>query len=149
MIDLAAILAEAAALAPPPIVGVGAVDHVGVLCRDLDRLGPELARLGLYRGPAAAHPEVGLRVAFADRGPFLIELLSVTSPTSPLAGAPEGLNHIAYRVPDLRALLAALDDRFTIVEPVRRGSRGHDIAIVRLRGAPGPAFELVDQEGAA
>ena len=147
-IDLAAILAEADALAPPPLAALGAVDHVGVLVSDLDRLGPELTRLGLLRGPAIAHPEVGLRIAFADRGPLLLELLSVTSRTSPLAGAPEGLNHVAYRVRHLRALLASLvgDDRVAVVQPLRRGARGHLIALLRLRGASGPAVELVDQE---
>ncbi len=138
------ILAAVRALAPP-LPGLGSVDHIGVKVADFEAMGPELGSLGLRVAALADHPAVGLRIAFLEGGDVPVELLSVRSPESPLAGDPDGLHHVAYRVAGLRALIGRLggDRRLRFDGGVRVGAGGHEIATFRMHGAP-VAYELVE-----
>jgi methylmalonyl-CoA/ethylmalonyl-CoA epimerase len=68
--------------------------------------------LGLEQSGTEEIPDQGVRVAFFQVGRVRIELLEPTSGDSPVAKFLEkrgpGLHHIAYRVADLPATLAAL-----------------------------------------
>lgn len=140
-------LAAARSVPPPPIRGLGGIDHVAIKLPDVDALASELAPLGLRLESVADHPEVGLRVAFVEGAEVALELLGVISDESPLAGDGDGLHHIAYRVEGVRALYDRLrrDERFHFIGGVRTGARGHEVVAFRLRGASAVAFELVER----
>ncbi|MGC4114327.1 MAG: hypothetical protein QM765_06865 [Myxococcales bacterium] len=147
-------LAAFARVRPPPVDGLGPIDHLGVKVPDLESVWPQVSEAGLSCPVAPSdHPEVGLRVAFLQVGPSgehqglpPVELLCVLSPRCPLAGDRDGLHHIAYQVAGVQALFNRYrpDPRFAFIGGVRPGGRGHLIATFRLVAAPEVAFELVE-----
>ncbi len=140
-------LSACALVSPPPVQGLGRVDHVGIKVADLAAAQAEAQALGLRVRRVSDHPEVGLRIAFLDGAPVgTVELLEVVSPQSPLAGDACGLHHVAYAVCGLRAAFeaASQDERLAFLGGVRRGAQGHEIATFRVKAAPVPAFELVE-----
>jgi len=89
------------------------IDHLGIAVRSIDEASP-LYRdvLGLECEGTEVIPEQKVRVAFFKIGETRIELVEPTADDSPitkfLAKKGPGLHHIAYRVDDLPATLAAL-----------------------------------------
>jgi len=128
------------------------LDHVGIAVPSIAQALPLYESLtGSGSSPPEAIPAQGVNVVFVGTGDARIELIEPTRPDSPVARFLErrgqGLHHLAYRVPDLRAALAAwagqgyeLIDR----EP-RPGAHGRLVAFLHPRSTHGVLIELVQQ----
>jgi methylmalonyl-CoA/ethylmalonyl-CoA epimerase len=126
------------------------VDHIGVAVEDLD------ASLELYErdyGMKLVHRETvaeqGVEAVLLDVGENHIELLSPTSPDTPvgkfLAKKGPGMHHVAYQVDDIEAALAALkrSGLRLIDETPRTGIRNSKVAFLHPKTAGGLLTELV------
>ncbi len=125
------------------------LDHVAILVSDLD------AAVRLFRDvyglPLAEVEEVPteqVRVAIFGHGAGRIELVSPSSPDSPMARAiekrGEGLHHICLEVPDLAKAMASLraDGAPLLDEKPRLGAGGAKVAFVHPKGSRGVLVEL-------
>ena len=130
------------------------IDHVAIAVHDLEAAVDWYARA---LGATVVHRERvesdGVDEALVRVADSYVQLLSPTREDSPvakfLARRGEGLHHVAYRVDDCAAALAAV--RATgarlIDETPRPGSRGTLVAFVHPASSFGTLIELV-QEGA-
>ena len=131
------------------------IDHVGIACRDLaGAVAFYESTFGLVvvdreMNELQGVTEVMMRDAYAAAGTSYIQLLEPLRPDTPvgrfLERRGEGIHHIAYGVPDIRAALAAISA--TGVRPVnpepQRGSMGSSIAFLHPRDVGGVLTELV------
>ncbi len=129
------------------------IDHVAVAVRDLD------AAVEWYRrtfGAETVHRERverdGVEEALIRAGESYVQLITPTRADSTVARfldrRGEGLHHVAYRVDDCAAALAAAvaaGARAVDTKP-RPGGRGTTVAFLHPAGAFGTLIELV-QEG--
>ncbi|HEX6988699.1 MAG TPA: methylmalonyl-CoA epimerase [Bacillota bacterium] len=125
-----------------------AIDHVGIAVADLE------AALGVWSRviPGEARieevPEQGVRVAMLSLGTSKIELLEPSSPDSPVGRFLErrgpGMHHVAFRVDDIEAALAAVESRGMelIDRRPRTGAGGARIAFLHPRSTGGTLVEL-------
>ena len=126
------------------------VDHIGVAVEDLD------ASLELYErdyGMKLVHRETvaeqGVEAVLLDVGENHIELLSPTSPDTPvgkfLAKKGPGMHHVAYQVDDIEAALAALkrSGLRLIDETPRTGIRDSRVAFLHPAASGGVLTEIV------
>ena len=90
----------------------GTLDHVGLLVRDFDAAVAEAQEvLGLPFVRSAPLPQYSVEAAFLGDGPTTLEVFTFTDPEvlePRLAGADRRLDHVAFRVDDLDALVATL-----------------------------------------
>ncbi|HVP69587.1 MAG TPA: methylmalonyl-CoA epimerase [Anaeromyxobacteraceae bacterium] len=125
------------------------LDHVAILVSDLE------AAIALYRdvyGLELAEveevPTEKVRVAIFGHGAGRIELVSPSSPDSPMAKAiekrGEGLHHVCLEVPDIEAAMAALRARGAplLDDKPRPGAGGARVAFVHPKGSRGVLVEL-------
>ena len=129
----------------------GLIDHIGVAVDDLD------AAIALYEGTfrmPVAHRETvteqGVEAVLLDVGACHVELLrplgDETAVGMFLAKRGPGLHHVAYRVDDIDAVLAALRDEGVALidsEP-RVGIRKSRVAFLHPRSTGGVLTELVE-----
>jgi methylmalonyl-CoA/ethylmalonyl-CoA epimerase len=129
------------------------IDHVAVAVRDLD------AAVEWYRrtfGAETVHRERvehdGVEEALIRAGESYVQLITPTRADSTVARfldrRGEGLHHVAYRVDDCAAALAAAvaaGARAVDTEP-RPGGRGTTVAFLHPTGAFGTLIELVQEE---
>jgi len=126
------------------------IDHVGVAVEDLD------AAMAAYAGTfamALAHREVvdsqGVEAVLLDVGEGHVELLRPLSPDTPvgrfLTKRGPGLHHVAYRVADIEATLAALraSGARLLDEAPRVGIRDSRVAFLHPSAAGGVLTEVV------
>jgi methylmalonyl-CoA epimerase len=126
------------------------IDHVGVAVDDLE------AAIALHEqayGLALAYREVveaqGVEAVLLDVGESHVELLRPLQPDTAvgrfLASRGPGLHHVAYRVDDIEAALAALRDRGLqlIDETPRVGIRDSRVAFLHPQSAGGVLTEIV------
>jgi len=126
------------------------IDHVGVAVEDID------AALPLYRtalGMELVHRETvaeqGVDAALLDVGDGHVELLQPLGPETSvgkfLARRGPGLHHVAYRVADIDAALAALAAAGLrlIDETPRVGIRGSRVAFLHPASTGGVLTEIV------
>jgi methylmalonyl-CoA/ethylmalonyl-CoA epimerase len=126
------------------------VDHIGVAVDDLD------AAIALHEqayGMPVVHREVieeqGVEAVLLDVGDGHVELLRPLAADTPVgrfvAGRGPGLHHVAYRVDDVDAALAALRERGLrlIDERPRTGIRGSRVAFLHPSAAGGVLTEIV------
>ncbi|TCI44661.1 MULTISPECIES: VOC family protein [unclassified Exiguobacterium] len=129
------------------------IDHIGIAVRDLDEAisfytnvlqGKLVDR---YTNTAAG---VETELAVIHVGEDVIELLLPTSSTSPIArfmkARGKGVHHIAYRVDDLEASIAALKrDGITFLEDtLRTTAKGRRLIYMDPRHSGGVIVELCD-----
>lgn len=127
------------------------IDHVAFAVADLD------AAVRHYQsawGLSLVHREVvgdqGVEEAMFALGQSFLQLIAPTSPASTVAKflerRGEGLHHIAYRVDDLEAELAAAPGRGLrlIDKAPRAGGRGTRIAFLHPATNHGALVELVE-----
>jgi methylmalonyl-CoA epimerase len=128
----------------------GLIDHVGIAVEDLD------AALALYEGSfemPLAHRETveeqGVEAVLLDVGDCHVELLSPLGPDTPvgkfLARSGPGLHHVAYRVDDIDATLAQLQNdgvRLIDTEP-RIGIRNSRVAFCHPKSTGSVLTEIV------
>jgi methylmalonyl-CoA/ethylmalonyl-CoA epimerase len=129
----------------------GLIDHVGIAVEDLD------AALALYEGSFAmplSHRETvseqGVEAVLLDVGDCHVELLSPLGPDTPvgkfLARSGPGLHHVAYRVDDIDAALAELEQkgvRLIDTEP-RTGIRNSRVAFCHPKSTGSVLTEIVE-----
>lgn len=132
------------------------LDHVGIAVASIDDSLPVwTAIVGGTPYDREHVPSQGAEIVFIGHGPGRIELVAPTADGSPVARFLKhrgpGLHHICYRVPDIRAALAAyavagyeLVDR----EP-RISARNHLIAFLHPRSAGGVLVELLEHPWAS
>src|SRR3954463_1920144 len=126
------------------------IDHVGVAVDDLE------AAIALHEGTygmALAHreggEEQGVEAVLLDVGPSHVELLAPLQPDTAvgrfLASRGPGLHHVAYRVADIEAALAAFGaPRLQLIdETPRPGIRDSRVAFVHPGSAGGVLTEIV------
>jgi len=127
------------------------VHHVGIAVADLDE-SIELYRaaLGAELVHRARNEKDGIEAAFLRTGAGEVELMSATTPDSPvakfLAKRGPGLHHVAYGVSDIAAALAharAAGLELVDAEP-RMGMHGSLIAFVHPKSMGGVLTELVE-----
>ncbi|MGB2986261.1 MAG: methylmalonyl-CoA epimerase [Phycisphaerae bacterium] len=127
------------------------IDHLGIAVRSLE----EASRfyrdvLGLECGGSEEIPDQKVRVVFFQVGEVRIELLEPTVDDSPIARFLEkrgpGLHHVAYRVEDLPATLAALKSTGVklIDEAPRDGAHGMKIAFAHPKSTEGILTEFCE-----
>jgi methylmalonyl-CoA/ethylmalonyl-CoA epimerase len=126
------------------------VDHIGIATQTLDEaLAIWRDALGLQVDHTEEVAEQGVRIAMLSAGGTHIELLEPLNENSPVGKFLEkrgpGIHHIAIRVADIRASLAALRARGTrlIDESPRTGAGGCLVAFVHPSSANGVLLELV------
>ncbi len=128
------------------------IDHVGIAVEDLEAA---VARYRELLGSEPVHRETvedqGVEeVLFAVGGSY-VQLLGSLGPDTPvgafLAKRGPGMHHVAYRVDDLEAELAAIraSGAQLIDEAPRPGSRDTLIAFVHPRATGGVLMELVQE----
>ncbi len=130
---------------------VTGIHHIGVAVADLD------ASIELYRTALggqlvhrARNEKDGIEAAFIHTGTGEVELLSATSPDSPvgkfLAKRGPGLHHVAYGVTDIAQALA--DARAAGLELIdaepRVGMHGSLIAFIHPKSLGGVLTEFVE-----
>lgn len=126
------------------------LDHVGIAVASLDEALPLWE--SLIGAPGSGREIVesqGVEVVFVGAGAGRVELLAPTRPESPVARFLErrgpGTHHLCYRVPDIRAALAAARQAgLTLIdaEP-RSGAHGHQVAFLHPRSTGGVLVEYV------
>lgn len=127
------------------------LDHVGVAVHSLDEALPTFEELaGTLASGRERVDSQGVEVVFVGTGPGRMELLAPTRDDSPIARFLEkrgpGIHHVCYRVPDLRAALASLEQKgYSLIdrEP-RAGAHGHRVAFLHPRSTGGVLTELVE-----
>jgi len=128
----------------------GLIDHIGVATDDLD------ASLALYEGSLGmplAHRETveeqGVEAVLLDVGACHVELLKPLGPDTPVGKFLDrkgpGLHHVAYRVDDVDATLAALAEAGIelIDAEARAGIRQSRVAFLHPRSTGGVLTEIV------
>jgi methylmalonyl-CoA/ethylmalonyl-CoA epimerase len=128
------------------------IDHVGIAVDDLE---VAVARYRELLGSDPMHRETvvdqGVEEVLFAIGASYVQLLGALGPDTPvgafLAKRGPGMHHVAYRVDDLEAELAALRASGTqlIDETPRPGSRDTLIAFVHPRATGGVLMELVQE----
>jgi methylmalonyl-CoA/ethylmalonyl-CoA epimerase len=129
---------------------LSSIDHIGVAVNDIDE------SLAVYRdtlGMPLVHRETvteqGVDAALLDVGDGHIELLQPLGPDTAvgkfIAKRGPGLHHVAYRVPDVSAALAALRSAGVrlIDEHPRTGIRGSRVAFLHPASTGGVLTEIV------
>jgi methylmalonyl-CoA/ethylmalonyl-CoA epimerase len=125
--------------------------HVAVVVADLEEALARYRILGFSGGERFVLAEQAVEVATLRSGTGWIELIRPTDPDGPiaryLAKRGEGVHHVAYAVPDLRASLnelAAAGIRLIDATP-RIGAHGWRIAFVHPESCAGVLTELVQE----
>lgn len=124
-----------------------ALDHVGVVVRDLDAATSVYCeRFGMELVGEEDLPHLGVRVAYLDSGGSLLQLLTPIGPggvRDHLDASGEGLHHLCYAVPDIEATAARLAPGADV--RINRGGRGRRACF--LPGdAGGVSIELTEAE---
>ena len=129
------------------------IDHLGMAVHCIEEAS-RLYRdvLGLPSEHIEEIPDQKVRVACFQLGEARIELLEPTAEDSPIANFLDkkgpGLHHVAYRVDDLPATLAALRSAGIrlIDETPRRGAHGMLIAFAHPKSTGGVLMEFCQKE---
>jgi methylmalonyl-CoA/ethylmalonyl-CoA epimerase len=131
------------------------IDHVGIAVDDLEAA---VARYRELLGSEPVHRETvadqGVDEVLFAIGESYLQLLGARGPGTPVAGflakRGPGMHHVAYRVDDLEAELAALRAAGAqlVDETPRRGSRNTLIAFVHPHATGGVLVELVQERSA-
>ena len=125
--------------------------HVAVVVADLDEALARYRTLGFSGGERFVLTEQAVEVATLRSGTGWIELIRPTDPDGPIARyltkRGEGVHHVAYAVPDLRASLKELEKAgiLLIDAAPRIGAHGWRIAFVHPESCAGVLTELVQE----
>jgi methylmalonyl-CoA/ethylmalonyl-CoA epimerase len=125
--------------------------HVAVVVADLDEALARYRALGFSGGERFVLGEQSVEVATLRSGTGWIELIRPTDPDGPiaryLAKRGEGVHHVAYAVPDLRAALSTLQAAgIRLIDAAPRvGAHGWRIAFVHPESCAGVLTELVQE----
>lgn len=125
------------------------LDHLGIAVHCLQEASCWYRDvLGLSCGGTEEIPDQKVRVALFQAGEVRIELIAPTAEDSPIAKFLDrngpGLHHVAYRVADLQATLAALKSAgVRLVDDLpRRGAHGMQVAFAHPASTGGVLTEF-------
>jgi methylmalonyl-CoA epimerase len=96
-----------------------------------------------------------VKLVMVPLGNTRLELLEPTSEQSPIAKfiakRGEGLHHVSFRVPDLRAVVERLNKEGVrlVSNEIKVGAGGHRYVFVHPSSAGGVLLELVEQDEVA
>lgn len=134
------------------MIGLTDIDHVAIACADLEASVAHYRRvLGLEPSHRERVDDQGVEEVLFPAGTSYVQLLGALGPDTPvgrfLTSRGPGLHHVAYRVDDVEAALAALrDDGVRLIDAAPRpGSRGTLIAFVHPASMGGVLVELVQE----
>jgi methylmalonyl-CoA/ethylmalonyl-CoA epimerase len=128
------------------------IDHIGIAVKSIEEAGKLYGLLGLKMTETEVVEEQKVKVAFFPTGDSEVELLESTDPDGPvarfIAAKGEGIQHIAFRVDDIEASLAALKEAGVrlIDEKPRRGAGGALIAFLHPKETFGTLVELCQRD---
>ena len=128
------------------------IDHIGIAVENLEEASALYRALGLKGSGVEEVPEQKVKVAFFPCGDSEIELLESTDPNGPIAKFIEkkgpGLQHIAIRVPDIKAAIAEMQaSGFRMIdEAPRYGAGGASIAFMHPKSTNGVLIELTERK---
>ena len=122
------------------------IDHIGIAVNDLDKSLEKYEKL--YQAKASQiviMEELNLRIGFIHIGEVMLELLQPIVPGEQRIGG-EGIDHIAYRVDNLNALLEKMkkDGAKLNDETPRAGAHGARIAFVNAEETNNVLVELIE-----
>lgn len=124
------------------------IDHIGVAVRSLEERLKFYRAVGLEEEGSEEVAEQKVRVVFLPVEGTRLELLEPTAEDSPIARfiakRGEGLHHIALRVTDIRATMAALAaEGFELLsqQPLA-GAHGSQVCFVHPKSTGGVLLEL-------
>ena len=128
------------------------IDHLGVAVNNLDD-GKNFwtGVMGLKFEGTETVEEQKVNTAFIPVGESEVELLESTSPDGPIAKYIEkrgqGIQHIAFRVPDIEEALAELKEKGIklIDEKPRKGAGGAKIAFLHPKATGGVLVEICER----
>lgn len=128
------------------------IDHIGIAVRSLEEAVATLARTGgVVVGARESVPANQVEAIMVAAGDAPIEFIQPTSPESTVATflekRGEGLHHVAYRVDDIDAALAAcVAQGFRAIDAKpRHGYAGSRVAFLHPKGFNGVLTELVER----
>ncbi len=129
------------------------VDHIGIAVKDLEQSKKFYTDvLGISALGEELVAEQKVKVCFIPCGDSEVELLESTSPDGPIARFieknGEGIQHLAFRVDNIEAALAALKEKGVrlIDEKPRYGAGGASIAFVHPKATGGILVELSERK---
>ena len=128
---------------------VGALNHIGIACNDLEASVQQYR--DLFDSPApwyAASEEMGLRAAFIEQGETHIELIQSMRPDTVIAKFiekyGEGIHHMAFTVDDVDAKLQQLLELgLPMLDQVPREGLGGRIAFTHPSATHGVLIEII------
>jgi methylmalonyl-CoA/ethylmalonyl-CoA epimerase len=134
--------------------GLGPIDHVAVVVRDIDEALPRYATLFGLTGPEGvqAVEAQGVRLCFLPTGPAPAARIELIQPTDPESGVArflesrgEGLHHVCFGTSDIAAELVRLAAAGAelIDQGPRPGAEGR-VAFVHPRTLNGVLWELLE-----
>lgn len=130
------------------------IDHIGIAVNSIEAIREIYeAVLGLKITETEVVADQQVKVAFLPIGDSEIELLESTASDGPIAkfitAKGEGIQHIAFRVKDIDAALAALKAKGirVIDESPRQGAGGARIAFLHPKATRGTLIELCERGG--
>jgi methylmalonyl-CoA epimerase len=132
---------------------VRALDHIAIATPDLEAsLRFFEAALGIRCDHVEELPDRGIRVAFLPIGDTRIELVAPLHEKSEVSAFLEkrggGLHHLAFRVDDVDADIAALEaDGVRIAQDPASGAHGCRVAFVHPKATQGVLVELTTPGG--
>ena len=129
------------------------IDHLGIAVNSIDEGNKFWSDiLGLKLEDKETVEEQKVTTAFYPLGDSEVELLESTSPDGPVAKFIEkkgqGFQHVAFRVADIKAALAELEERGValIDKTPRRGAGGAQIAFLHPKATGGVLVELCQRD---
>ncbi len=130
------------------------LDHIGIAVEDLDEaIGLYREKLGFEVESVEDVPGFGVKVAFLPLGEGNVELVQPVTDDSAMAKFLEkkgpGFHHLCFRVEDIRAELARLEDagvQLVDREP-REGAHGTLVAFLHPKSTGGVLIELAEKKG--
>ena len=130
------------------------LDHIGIAVEDLDEaIGLYREKLGFEVESVEDVPGFGVKVAFLPLGEGNVELVQPVTDDSAMAKFLEkkgpGFHHLCFRVEDIRADLARLEDagvQLVDREP-REGAHGTLVAFLHPKSTGGVLIELAEKKG--
>ena len=127
------------------------VNHIGIAVKDIDSAAKVYAdAFGLKVQDVEVMEAAGVKIALIPVGESKIELVEPTDPEGKIARfieeKGEGLNHLAFEVSDIEAVLDSLKAKGVplVDEEPRSGAGGARIAYLQPAAAGGVSLELVE-----
>jgi len=128
------------------------IEHIGIAVKDLEKSNKLYASLlGKLNYKTEEVESEGVKTSFFQLGPNKIELLEATNPESQIAKfiekRGEGIHHVAFKVLDIKAEMARLENEGFIVlnkEP-KKGADNKLVAFLHPKSTNGVLIELCQE----